>query len=106
MLFHLTKGAIGDKYKLIIAVMNSLTDGYSASAGDITVPALLWVYTVQHYQFKDVFVAISKNRNHCLIQQIGYKVDKLGMLRYVVEQVIQLSAINRLTVDLHHACIS
>ena len=79
---HLTNGAIGDKYKLIVAVMNSLTDGYSTGTGDIKMAALLWVYTVQRYQFKDVFVAISKNRRkHCLIQQLGLKVDELGILR-------------------------
>ena len=74
-LFHLTNGAIGDKYKLIVAVMNSLTDVYSVGAGDIKTATLLWVYTVQRYQFKDAFVAISKNRKHCLIQQLGLKVE-------------------------------
>ena len=54
--------------KLIIAVMNSLIDGYSVCAGDIKMVALSWVYTVQRYQFKDVFVAIYKNRKHSLIQ--------------------------------------
>ena len=57
-LSHLTKATIGDKYKLIGAVMNSLIDGYSVCAGDIKMAALLWIYTVQCYQFKDVFVAI------------------------------------------------
>ena len=37
--------------------------------------------TVQRYQFKDVFVAISKKRKHCLIQQLRLKVDELGILR-------------------------
>ena len=37
--------------------------------------------TVQRYQFKDVFVAISKKKKHCLIQQLGLKVDELGILR-------------------------
>ena len=62
--------------------MNSLTDGYSVCAGGIKMATLLWIYTVQHYQFKGVFVAISKNREHCLIQQLGYRVDELGILRY------------------------
>ena len=65
---HLTKATIGDKYELIIAVMNSLTDGYLVCAGDIKMIALLWVYTVQCYQFKDVFVAICKKRKHSLMQ--------------------------------------
>ena len=60
---YLTKATIGDKYKLIGAVMNSLTDGYSVYAGDITMAALLWLYTAQCYQFKNVsVVAISKKR--------------------------------------------
>ena len=33
--------------------MNSLTDDYSVCAGDIKMAALLLVYTVQRYQFKD-----------------------------------------------------
>ena len=78
---HLTKATIGGKYKLIGAVMNSLTVGYSVCPGDIEMAALLWVYTVQRYQFKDAFVAISKKRKHCLIQQLGLKVDELGILR-------------------------
>ena len=49
-------------------------------AGDIRMAALLWVYTVKRYQFKDVFVAISKKRKHCLIQ-LGLKVDERGILR-------------------------
>ena len=57
--------------------MNSLTDGYSVCAGDTKMAALLWVYTVQRYQFKNVFAAISKKRKHCLIQQLGLKVDEL-----------------------------
>ena len=61
--------------------MNSLTDGYSVCADDIKMAALLWVYTVQCYQFQDVFVAISKKIKHCLMQQIGLKVDELGILR-------------------------
>ena len=60
--------------------MNSLTDGYSVCTGDIKMAAILQVYTVQPYQFKVVFVAINKNRKHCLIQQLDL-VDELGMLR-------------------------
>ena len=80
-LSHLTKATVGDKYKLIGAVMNPLTDCYSVCAGDIKMAALLWACTVQRYQFKDVFAAISKKRKHCLIQQLGLKVDELGILR-------------------------
>ena len=80
-LSHLTKATIGDKYKLIGAVMSSLTYGYSVYAGDIKMAARLQVYTVQRYQFQDVFVAISKKIKHCLIQQLGLKVDELGILR-------------------------
>ena len=35
ILSHLTKATVGDKYKLIGAVMNSLTDCYSVCAGDM-----------------------------------------------------------------------
>ena len=43
---------------------------------------LKWqVYSIQHCQFNDVFVAHNKNKRHCLIQQLGLKVDKLGILR-------------------------
>ena len=38
-------------------------------------------HSVQRCQFNDVFVAISKKRKHCLIQQLGLKVDELGILR-------------------------
>ena len=38
-LSHLTKKTIGDKYKLIVIVMNLLTDGYSVCAGDIKMAA-------------------------------------------------------------------
>ena len=76
-LSQLTKKTIEDKYKLIVAVMNSLADGYSVCAGDIKMAALLWVYSIQRCQFNDVFVTISKKRKHCLIQQHGLKVDEL-----------------------------
>ena len=80
-LSHLTKKTIGDKYKLTVVVLNSLTDGYSVCAGDIKMAALLWVYSIQHCRFNDVFIALNKNRRHCLIQQLGLKVDELGILR-------------------------
>ena len=40
-LSHLTKKTFEDKYKLIVIVLNSLTDGYSVCAGDIKMAALL-----------------------------------------------------------------
>ena len=45
-LSSLTKKKIGDKYKLILAVMKSLTDSFSVSASDIKIVALLWVNTI------------------------------------------------------------
>ena len=67
-LSHLTKTTIAEKHKFIPHVLNSLADNFSICAGDIKVVTLLWVNFLQHRQFADVFIAIRKNRKHCLVQ--------------------------------------
>ena len=61
--------------------MKSLTDSFSVSASDIKIAVLLWVYSVQHYHFNDVCIAIKKKRKHCLIQQLGIREDDFEILR-------------------------
>ena len=61
--------------------MKLLRDSLSVNTSDIKIAALFWVYSVQHYHFNDVFIAIKKKRKHCLVQQLGVREDELGILR-------------------------
>ena len=63
----------GEKYKLLAHML--------VCASDIKITTLLWVYSIQHCQFTDVFVSISKAKKHCLICQLGLGVDDLEILR-------------------------
>ena len=42
---------------------------------------MLWVYCIQQSKFFDVVLALKMKRKHCLIQQLGLKVDSIGLLR-------------------------
>ena len=43
---------------------------------------LLWIYCIQQNRFRDVLSAIEENnKSHCLKQQLGLKIDDLGILR-------------------------
>ena len=66
---------------MIAHVLNSLADNFSICAGDTKVATFLWVHFLQHRQFADVFTAIKKNRKHCLMRQLGLRIDELGILR-------------------------
>jgi len=67
--------------KLLSFVLNSLSGGSSVCAGDLQVSTLLWVFVVQKRRFANVFIAIMKNRKHCLIHQLGLRLDEYGVLR-------------------------
>ena len=43
---------------------------------EIKLLAVLWVYNIQHHYYKDRFLALKKNKRHCLQKQLG-----LGILR-------------------------
>ena len=73
--------SIEGRCKLLSFVLNSLSDGSSVCAGDLQVSTLLWVFVVQKRKFADVFIAIVKNRKHCLIHQLGLRLDEYGVLR-------------------------
>ena len=72
------KRTMGEKYKL---VFNSLTNETVISAGDINLAAMLWVYCIQQRKFSDVVLAMKMKRKHCLIQQLGLKVDNIRLLK-------------------------
>ena len=71
----------GEKHKLLMFVLNSVSNEISISAGDIKLAAMLWVYCIQQRKFSDVVLAIKMNKRHCLIQQLGLKFDDIGLLR-------------------------
>ena len=71
----------GEKHKLLMLVLNSVSNKISISAGDIKLAAMLWVYCIQQRKFSDVVLAIKMKKKHCLIQQLGLKFDNIGLLR-------------------------
>jgi len=73
--------SIEGRCKLLSFVLNSLSDGSSVCAGDLQVSTLLWVFVVQKQRFADVLIAVMKNRKHCLIHQLGLRLDEYGVLR-------------------------
>ena len=75
------KRTMEGKYKLLLSVFDSLTNETVISAGDIKLAALLWVYGIQRRKFFDVLLAMKMKRKHCLIQQLGLKLDSIGLLR-------------------------
>ena len=48
---------------------------------EIKLLAVLWVYTIQHHYYKDIFLALKKNKRHCLQKQLGLQEDEYGILR-------------------------
>ena len=48
---------------------------------EIKLVSLLWIYTLQHYHFKTVFIAIKQKRRHCLQIQLGLQLDEFEILR-------------------------
>jgi len=42
---------------------------------------LLWISTVQHKRFSDVFIAIQKGETNCLQKQLGLEIDDMGISR-------------------------
>ena len=81
VLSYSTRVTFGEKYKLLAHVLNCLMNTCLVCASDIKMTTLLWIYSIQHRQFTDVFVSISKAKKHCLIHQLGLGVDDLGILR-------------------------
>ena len=61
------KKTAGDKYKLLVLVLNSVSNEISISAGDIKLAAMLWAYCIQQRKLSDV-LAIKMKKKHCLIQ--------------------------------------
>ena len=49
--------------------------------GEIKMVTLLWLYTIQHRQFYEVFSAIRKGEVNSLQIQLGLRMDELGILR-------------------------
>ena len=66
---------------MLAEIFNSLSDGQFICANDIKLAMLLWIYCIQQNRFHDVLSAIEENKSHCLKQQLGLKIDDLGILR-------------------------
>ena len=67
-------------HKLLERVFDRLKVG-SINAWEIKNVILLWIYVIQHRKFYDVFSAIQKQQRNCLQQQLGLKLDEVGILR-------------------------
>ena len=48
---------------------------------EIKSASLMWIYTIQHYHFTAVFIAIKQKRCHCLQKQLGLQLDGFEILR-------------------------
>ena len=68
------------QHKLLKVVFESLSDSY-ITMPEIKLLAVLWVYTIQHHYYKDIFLALKKNKRHCLQKQLGLREDEYGILR-------------------------
>ena len=68
------------QHKLLKDVFESLSDSH-ITMQEIKLLAILWVYTIQHHYYKDIFLALKKNKRHCLQKQLGLQEDEYGILR-------------------------
>ena len=48
---------------------------------EIKLVSLLWIYTIQCYHYRDVFIALKNNKRNCLQKQLGFQEDEFGILR-------------------------
>ena len=74
------KERVLSRHKLLERVFENLKIG-SIYSWEIKNVNLLWVYVIQHRRFYDVFSAIQKRQRNCLQQQLGLKLDEVGILR-------------------------
>ena len=74
------KKRVLSRYKLLERVFENLKVG-SIYSWEIKNINLLWVYVIQHRKFHEVFSAIQKHQRNCLQQQLGLKLDEVGILR-------------------------
>ena len=59
------------RFHLLSTVFRELVDADHITFREIKLVSLLWIYTLQHYHFKAVFIAIKQKRCHCLQIQLG-----------------------------------
>jgi len=68
------------KYKILERVFYNVRMN-SIYSDEIRNATLLWLYVIQHRRYSDVFVDIVKHRKNCIQQQLGFKIDDIGLLR-------------------------
>ena len=68
------------QHKLLKIIFEDLSNSY-ITIREIKLVALLWVHTIQHHYYKDVFIALKSNKRNCLQKQLGLQEDEYGILR-------------------------
>jgi len=60
-----------EQFHLLSTILRKLTDIGPITSCEIRLTSLLWIYTLQHHHFQEVFVAIKQKKRHCLQMQPG-----------------------------------
>ena len=68
------------KHKILEKVFNNMREG-SIYSDEIRNATLLWLYVIQHRKYHEVLNDIEQHRKNCIQQQLGVKIDDIGLLR-------------------------
>ena len=75
-------------FHLLITVFRVLVDTGPIIWREIKSASLMWIYTIQHYHFTAVSIAIKQKRRHCLQKQrhclqkqLGLQLDEFEILQ-------------------------
>jgi len=69
------------QFYLLSTLFRELVDIGPITFREIKLTSLLWIYTLQHHHFWEVFVAIKQKKRHCLQMQLGLRLDEFEILR-------------------------
>ena len=68
-------------HKLLITVFDGLKERGSIIAKEIKLVCLLWIFSIQHRYFEEVYAALQDKRKNCLQLQLGLNIDEFQILR-------------------------
>ena len=69
------------EYKLLVTIFDNLKESGPVTFQEIKLLSLLQISFIQHRRYSDVYVAIKKNKRHCLQMQLGLKIGEYDILR-------------------------
>ena len=74
------KERIFGRHKLLEKVFSNIS-AHSIYSHETKHVVLIWIYALQHRRFFDVLNTINRYSRNCLLQQLGLKLDDMGILR-------------------------